>query len=131
MWNTSSLWFEIALVSILLLLGHIFLGHFEERSSPWRKLGKSIATVIIVLLISVYFGRAIALSVPGVSLIPVLYIHGIRLPKKGINGWTGEPKAKYYEFRGGVRIYLVRVKIKMLESISDVTHNGHSLIITL
>jgi hypothetical protein len=22
------------------------------------------------------------------------------LPKKGINGWTGEPKSKYYDFRG-------------------------------
>jgi hypothetical protein len=21
------------------------------------------------------------------------------LPKKGINGWTGEPKSKYYEYR--------------------------------
>ncbi len=100
MWNTSSLWFEIALVSILLLLGGIFLGHFEERTSPWRKLAKYVATLIIVLSISIYFGRTIALSVLGISLIPVLYVHGILLPKKGINGWTGEPKGKYYEFRG-------------------------------
>jgi len=28
-------------------------------------------------------------------------VHGYILPrKKGINGWTGEPKSKYYEFRG-------------------------------
>ncbi len=31
--------------------------------------------------------------------IPVIYIHGFYLPRKGINGWTGEPKSKYYEFR--------------------------------
>jgi hypothetical protein len=33
-------------------------------------------------------------------IIPLIYIHGYVLPrKKGINGWTGEPKSKYYEFR--------------------------------
>jgi len=33
-------------------------------------------------------------------LIPLLYVHGYFLPrKKGINGWTGEPKSKYYDFR--------------------------------
>jgi len=100
MWNTNSLWFETSLVSILLLLGHIFLGHFEERTSPWRKLAKYIATLIIVLLLSIYFGRTVALTVLGVSLIPVIYVHAILLPRKGINGWTGAPRGKYYEFRG-------------------------------
>jgi len=36
----------------------------------------------------------------GLFFLPVLYVHGFYLPKKGINGWTGEPKEKYYEFRG-------------------------------
>ena len=100
MWNTSSLWFEISVVTIFFLLGHIFLGHFEERSPSWRKLAKYIVTLIIFLLLSIYFGRTVALTVLGVSLIPVIYIHGVVLPRKGINGWTGEPRGKYYEFRG-------------------------------
>ena len=100
MLNTTSLWFEISVVSIFLLLGHIFLGHFEERTSPWRKFGKYIATLIIVLLISIYFGRTVALSILGAALLPVIYIHTIVLPRKGINGWTGAPRGKYYEFRG-------------------------------
>lgn|SRR5688572_6592194 len=99
MWNTNSLWFEVAIISILFLAGHIFLGHFEERTSKWRKLLKFIITLIIIISISVFFGRAIALSILGVSFLPVIYIHAILLPKKGINGWTGEPKGKYYEFR--------------------------------
>jgi hypothetical protein len=50
--------------------------------------------------ISVLFGRAIAMMVLGVSILPILYIHAYYLPrKKGINGWTGEPKGRYYEFR--------------------------------
>jgi hypothetical protein len=100
MWNTDSLWFEITIVTIVFLLGHICLGHFEERSPKWRKLLKYIVTVAIIVAISVYAGRVYALSILGLAFIPVVYIHGILLPRKGINGWTGEPKGKYYDFRG-------------------------------
>ncbi len=100
MWHTNTLWFETAIVTIFFLLGHIFLGHFEERSPKWRKLVKYIVTLIVMLSISILFGRTSALIILGLSLIPVLYIHGVMLPTKGINGWTAEPKSKYYEFRG-------------------------------
>ena len=100
MWNTDSLWLEITIVTIVFLLGHIYLGHFEERSPKWRKLLKYIVTVAIIVAISVYAGRVYALSILGLAFIPVVYIHGILLPRKGINGWTGEPKGKYYDFRG-------------------------------
>lgn len=100
MWNTDTLWFEVAIVSIIIALGHILLGHFEERTSKWRKLMKYIATIVIIVSISHFFGRTIAFSLLGIMFIPVLYIHAILLPKKGINGWTGEPKSKYYEYRG-------------------------------
>jgi Kef-type K+ transport system membrane component KefB len=100
MWNTNTLWFEVAVVSIFILLGHLFLGHFEERSPKWRKLLKYLATVLIVVLISIFFGRAVSMTILGLTLIPIGYVHGILLPRKGINGWTGEPKSRYYEFRG-------------------------------
>jgi hypothetical protein len=100
MWNTNSLWFEIAVVTIFFLLGHIYFGHFEERSPKWRKLVKYIVTLAIILSLSIFFGRTVAFVVFGIALLPVIYIHGVVLPKKGINGWTGEPKGKYYEFRG-------------------------------
>jgi len=101
MWNTNSIWFEVSIVSIAILLGHIFLGHFEERTPKLRKLGKFLVSLLVVILLSIYFGRTIALSIFGLMFIPVLYIHSMWLPKKGINGWTGEPKTKYYELRGG------------------------------
>jgi len=100
MWHTDTLWFDVAIVTIGFLLGHIFLGHFEERSPKWRKLLKYIVTTGIVVTISIYVGRVYAFSLLGLALIPVIYIHGVILPRKGINGWTGEPKSKYYEFRG-------------------------------
>ncbi|MBX2984814.1 MAG: hypothetical protein LC109_00450 [Bacteroidia bacterium] len=99
MWETNSLWFEIAIVSITIALGHILLGHFEERTPRIRKLIKYIVTLIVVVGLSLCFGRTVALTVYSIFFIPVLYIHGVLLPKKGINGWTGEPKSKYYEFR--------------------------------
>jgi len=100
MWNTNTIWFEITIVTVFYLLGNIFLGHFEERSPKWRKLVKYLLTLAVIICLSIFFGRAVALSVLGVTLIPVIYIHAILLPKKGINGWTGEPKSKYYQFRG-------------------------------
>jgi hypothetical protein len=100
MWNTNSLWVEIAIVAIVFLIGNIFLGHFEERSPHWRKLVKFIVTLAIIICISTFAGRVYALIILGLSLLPVIYVHGIVLPRKGINGWTGEPKSKYYDFRG-------------------------------
>jgi len=100
MWNTESLWFEVSVVSFFFLLGNIFLGHFEERSPKWRKVVKYLITLAIVITLSLFFGRIVSLGVLGLTLIPVIYIHAIVLPRKGINGWTGEPKARYYEFRG-------------------------------
>jgi len=101
MWTTESIWFEIAIVSIIYAVGNIAFGHFEERTPKWRRIGKYILTLIIVIALSIYSGRTVAMAFLAAFIIPILYIHGYYLPKKkGINGWTGEPKRKYYEFRG-------------------------------
>ena len=61
---------------------------------------KFVIAAAIIICLSSWFGRTVALITLGVALLPVIYIHAIVLPGKGINGWTGEPKSKYYEFRG-------------------------------
>jgi hypothetical protein len=101
MWSTNTLWFEVAIVSIIFAVGNMAFGHFEERTPLWRKIGKFILVNLVILAISVYLGREWAMYLLAFSLLPVLYIHAYYLPvKKGINGWTGEPKSKYYDFRG-------------------------------
>lgn len=101
MWSTDTLWFEVAVVSIIYATGNIFFGHFEEQTPKWRRLGKYVLTLMIVLALSVFAGRWAGMSLLGAMLVPFLYVHGYYLPKKkGINGWTGEPKRKYYVFRG-------------------------------
>ncbi len=100
MWATGSLWLEIAMVSSVYAIGHILMGQFEEQTPKIRRIGKYLLTLVIVCGISVYFGRTVAMSALGIFLLPVLSVHAYYLPKKkGINGWTGEPKSKYYEFR--------------------------------
>jgi hypothetical protein len=100
MWSTESLWFEVALVSIIYALGNILMGQFEERTPKFRRVGKYVLTLIIVCGISVLAGRTPAMIFLALFIIPLAYVHGYILPKKkGINGWTGEPKSKYYEFR--------------------------------
>lgn len=99
MWETNTIWFEISIVSGTVALGHILLGHFEERTPRLRKLIKYVAVLIMTICISQFFGQTIALIVYGLLYIPVLWIHLVDLPKNGINGWTGKPKSKYYELR--------------------------------
>jgi hypothetical protein len=99
MWSTDTLWFEVAIVSMVIALGHICLGHFEERTPRWRKFLKYVLALSLVLALSTLFDRTASLTVFGLLFIPVLYIHLIELPKHGINGWTGEPKGRYYEYR--------------------------------
>lgn len=100
MFSTDSLWFEIAIVSMVFALGNITMGQFEERTPKIRRVLKYVLILLLVCGISILFGRASARIVLSLFFVPLLYIHGYYLPKKkGINGWTGEPKSRYYEFR--------------------------------
>lgn len=98
--ETTTLWFEIAVVSFVFAFGNILLGHFEEKTPKVKRVLKLIATISIVCLISYYFGRIAALVLLAISFVPVFIIHLWWLPKNGINGWTAEPKEKYHKLRG-------------------------------
>lgn len=97
----ESLWFEIALVSMIYALGNIILGHFEEQTPKTRRVGKYLMTLVLVCVLSFYLGRTTAMVLLGCSLLIPIYIHAYYLPKKkGIHGLTGAPKSKYYDLRG-------------------------------
>ncbi|HLO80004.1 MAG TPA: hypothetical protein VK166_03545 [Chitinophagaceae bacterium] len=100
MWSTDSLWFEIAIVSMIYAVGNMVMGHFEEQTPKYRRVGKYLLTLLLICGISIQFGRTASMSLLAFSILPILYVHAYYLPKKkGINGWTGEPKSRYYEFR--------------------------------
>jgi predicted MFS family arabinose efflux permease len=64
-----------------------------------------IAAVAITGILSHYFGHAGVMVGLAIAALPVIYIHGIWLPRHGVNGWTGEPREKYYALRGRNRPY--------------------------
>ena len=94
------MWFEVAIVAILLLVGQILFGHFEEMTPRWRILGKHALGIGIYTSIAYFFGRFWFYVSLAATLVPLVIIHFWWLPKHGINGWTGEPRDKYYELRG-------------------------------
>ena len=94
------MWVEIAIISTLVVVGSILFGHFEEMTPKWKRLLKFGIYTTVFCLISYYFGRKWFYISLGIASLFPLIVHVWWLPKKGINGWTGEPKEKYYELRG-------------------------------
>ena len=96
----NTLWFEVAVMGTLIALGHIYLGHFEELTPKWRKAVMLFASIGLAVLISATLGRLWFFVLFGLAALSVLVIHAWWLPRKGIHGWTGEPREKYYALRG-------------------------------
>ena len=95
-----NLWIDVAVMATLFALGNILFGHFEERTPKWRRVLKFFMMVAAVTAISSTAGRAWSASLVGLLLGIVAVIHGWWLPKQGINGFTAEPRDKYYALRG-------------------------------
>jgi len=91
---------DVVAVAVVLAFGNVAFRHFEQRMPLWRRLLKTAVILAITALLSYYFGRTGVVIAMGIALLPVIYIHAIWLPRHGVNGWTGEPKEKYYALRG-------------------------------
>ena len=100
MWTTNTFWFDIAVVMSIFAIGGILFGHFEEHKPKWRRLLKVILVLIIVVSVSITLGRLWAYVLLTIPLLGAVVVHVWWLPKHGINGWTGEPKEKYYDLIG-------------------------------
>jgi hypothetical protein len=101
--NAWPYWFELAVVFGITAFGGIFFGHFEERTPRWRKVLKLILIGLMSVTVSATAGRTWFFVMLGAMIVFVVIIHAWWLPKKGINGWTAEPKDKYYALRGWKR----------------------------
>lgn len=100
MWLTDTYWFDVAVATSLLMLGHLFFGRFSEYQPRWRRLLKSLIGVAMIVGTTVLFGRVWSWVLIGVIVLAVVVVHGWWLPKKGVNGWTAEPRDRYYELMG-------------------------------
>ncbi|HEY7287359.1 MAG TPA: hypothetical protein VH497_18040 [Vicinamibacterales bacterium] len=96
-----NVWIDVAVIAGMFAVGNILFGHFEEHTPKWRRILKLFIVTGVVALISSTAGRIWSVALVGTVLFAVLVIHGWVLPRKyGINGWTAEPKDKYYALRG-------------------------------
>ena len=93
------MWLEVAVRASIFAIGTILFGHFEEGTPKWRRRLKFFLFIGITILITETAGRFWFFVFLGVSFIAPLIIHLWWLPQHGINGWTGEPKDKYYALR--------------------------------
>lgn len=93
-------WFEIAVICAITTLGNILLGHWEEQTPKWRRVLKPFVICGLSVLISATAGRFWFFVMLGVMAALVTLLHAWWLPRKGINGWTAEPREKYYALRG-------------------------------
>ena len=94
---------DVAIVAIIFALGNILFGHFEEGVPKWKRVVKCLLVLGLVAIISAKVGRVWVYALIGVMLLGAGIIHVWWLPRHGINGWTGEPREKYYELRGWKR----------------------------
>jgi hypothetical protein len=94
------MWFEVAIITTIFAVGNILFGHFEEGTPKWRRVTKLFLFVGLIILITETLSRLWFYVFLAVISLTVLMIHAWWLPKHGINGWTGEPKEKYYQLRG-------------------------------
>ena len=91
---------DLAIVAGVLVIGNIKLQHFDPELLLRRRVLKILAALTVTAIISHYFGRTGVLIALGIAMLPMFYVHGIWLPRHGVNGWTGEPREKYYALRG-------------------------------
>lgn len=96
----SPYWFELAVVFGLTSIGGILLGHFEEGRPKWQRVLKVPMGGAISVLVSATAGREWFFVLLGALMVAVVVIHAWWLPRKGINGWTAEPRERYYALRG-------------------------------
>ena len=100
MWRTDTYWFDVAIATTGLMLGHLYFGRFEEHRPRWRRLLKSVLGVAIVVGTSAWVGRSWMFGLLSVIGFGVLVVHGWWLPRNGVNGWTAEPRDRYYALIG-------------------------------
>ncbi len=93
--TTDTLWFEVAVMTGVFAVGQIFFKNFAARTPNWQRLLKLVFFTALACTVSATFGRAWFFVLLGLLASAVLFIHALYLPLHGVNGLTGEPKAKY------------------------------------
>jgi hypothetical protein len=79
-------------VGLVLVTGGIVFRRFAVRTPMWARVLKMVLGLIATGMVSARFGHVGVLLLVAALVIPVIVVHGWLLPRRGINGWTGEPR---------------------------------------
>ena len=93
--RTDSLWFDVAGFTTLCVVLTVAFGRFERHKPAWRRVGKIVVLVALVLVAIEALGRAWGYAVLGLLLLAGTALHFVVLWKLGINGFTAEPREKF------------------------------------
>ena len=100
MWQTDTYWFDVAIATTGLMLGHIYFGRFADYKPRWRLVVKSILGIAVVVGTTAFAGRQWTYVLIGLIGAGLIVVHGWWLPRNGVNGLTAEPRERYYELIG-------------------------------
>jgi hypothetical protein len=94
------MWMTVAITATIFAVGNILFGHFNERTPKWKRVTKVVPVLAFVGVISAKAGPAWGLAPITLMLVVAAVVHLWSLPRHGINGFTGEPREKYFELKG-------------------------------
>lgn len=100
MWSIQTAWFDVAIVMTIFGIGNVLFGHFEEHKPKAKRVLKIVLVTGVIAGLSSFGFRWLAYCLLGALAIAAGYVHLWWLPSHGVNGWTGEPKEKYYALIG-------------------------------
>jgi hypothetical protein len=116
LWSTDTRWFDVAAFTTLWVVLVLVFGHFTQHQPLWRRLAKFATLMVLLLVLVEVAGRRVAYGVLGLLLVSGASVHFAVLSKRGINGWTGEPRDRFeallreIESRGEARMILGAVR---------------------
>ena len=112
MWTTATRWFDVATFSTLWVVLVLVFGHFEQHKPAWRRFTKFAVLLVLLLALVETAGRLVAYGLLGLLLAAGASLHFAVLSRRGINGWTGEPRDRFeallreIELQGEARMFL-------------------------
>lgn len=104
MWNIDTAWFDVAVVGTAFAVGNVLFGRFVEFRPRWRRLLKLALVLALTVGLARTAGRAWAYGWMVLPAIFAAWIHLVWLPRRGINGWTAEPRDQYLELVKQIRL---------------------------
>jgi hypothetical protein len=87
-------------MALLLAVGNVVFWRFDPRQPLWCRILKVVVTLASTAAVFRYLGTVGVIVWFAIVILPIVYIHGIWLARHGVNGWTAEPREKYYVLRG-------------------------------